>query len=226
MIFLILAVLILCALIFGPQLWIRHVMATHGGERPDFPGTGGELARHLLDEAGLKTVTVEIVEEGDHYSPVDKAVRLTKGNHDGKSVTAVAVAAHEVSHALQDAEGYAPLRIRQELAEVAYVIERVGSVVLIAAPLVFFFTHSPHLMAFQVVAGLGVLGITILLHVATLPTELDASFKRALPILAHFIRPDDLNGARKVLGAAAFTYVAAAFASLVNVGRWLRILRF
>jgi Zn-dependent membrane protease YugP len=131
-----------------------------------------------------------------------------------------------VSHALQDAEGYPPLRIRQELAEVAYVIEKVGSVVLIAAPLVFALTHSPHLLLFEMIAGLGILGITIVLHVVTLPTEFDASFKRALPILAHFIRPDDLKGARKVLGAAAFTYVAAAFASLINVGRWLRILRF
>jgi Zn-dependent membrane protease YugP len=226
MIFIILGVVILFALIFGPQLWIQRVMARHAGERADYPGSGGELARHLLDEAGLDSVKVEIVETGDHYSPVDKAVRLTKANHDGRSVTAVAVAAHEVGHALQDAEGYAPLRIRQTYIGYAVVIERIASVVLLASPLIFALTRSPHLMAFQVIAGLSVLASTIVLHIVTLPTEFDASFKRALPILAHFIRREDLKDAREVLGAAALTYVASAFASLVNLARWIRVLRF
>jgi len=78
-------------------------MRRHATDRAEFPG-GGELARHLLDFAGLDDVRVELSGHGDHYDPVDKAVRLTLANHDRRLVTAVAVAAHEVSHALQDAD--------------------------------------------------------------------------------------------------------------------------
>ena len=82
----------LMALIFGPQFWIKWVMEKHGREQPDFPGTGGELARHLLDRAGLANVKLERIDGGDHYSPEEKVVRLSARNFDGKSVTAVAVA--------------------------------------------------------------------------------------------------------------------------------------
>ena len=97
------AALLLLALIFGPQVWIRRVLRQHGVDRPDLPGTGGELARHLLDEAGLQAVLVEPTDLGDHYDPDTRAVRLKREHHDGKSITAVAVAAHEVAHAVQHA---------------------------------------------------------------------------------------------------------------------------
>src|SRR5258708_12299401 len=91
--------LLVLAVVFGPQLWIRRVLAQHGGERPDFPGTGAELARHLLDEAGLQAVSVEKTDKGRHYDPGARAVRLFPPHHDGRSVAPVAVAAHERSHA-------------------------------------------------------------------------------------------------------------------------------
>src|SRR5882757_11433302 len=97
--------LLVLAIVFGPQLWIRRVLARHGGERPDFPGTGAELARHLLDAAGLQSVPVEETDKGDHYDPQARAVRLLPRHHDGRSVAAVAIAAHEVSHAVQHARG-------------------------------------------------------------------------------------------------------------------------
>ena len=115
-ILILLFVLALLALVFGPQYWVRRTMARHAGERPDFPGTGAELARHLLDEAGLQNVRVELDEgQGDHYHPVEKAVRLSELNYHGHSVTAVSVAAHEVGHALQDQQNYGPLVWRQKL---------------------------------------------------------------------------------------------------------------
>jgi uncharacterized protein len=218
--------LLLLGLIFGPQLWIKWTMSKHALNRDDFPGTGGELARHLLDKAGLEKVKVERVESGDHYSPAEKAVRLSAGNFEGKSVTAVAVAAHEVGHALQDKENYGPLKMRQKLIGTCINIERAGSMLLIATPIVFALTRSPVILVAEVVAALGILASTIAVHVFTLPTEFDASFKRALPVLQGYLGPDDMRGAKQVLKAAAFTYVAAALVSLVNVGRWLRILRF
>jgi uncharacterized protein len=225
-ILIILGVALLLGLIFGPQMWIRSTMARHGVERPDFPGTGGELARHLLDKAGLEAVKVERVDGGDHYSPAEKTVRLSAGNFDGRSVTAVAVAAHEVSHALQDKDGYAPLMMRQKLAGACIMIERAGSIMMMATPIVFALTRSPVVLVAEVVLALGILASTVVIHIFTLPTEYDASFNRALPVLEHYLKPEDMPAARSVLKAAAFTYVASALVSLLDVARWFRILRF
>ena len=81
-----LLLLMLLAVALGPQWWVRRVLRRHGVERPDFPGTGAELARHLLDEAGLPQVKVEPTEHGDHYDPDARAVRLLPQHHDGRSV--------------------------------------------------------------------------------------------------------------------------------------------
>ena len=222
-----LGLLAFVALIFGPQFWINWTMKTYGVEREDFPGTGGELARHLLNEAGLADVKIETTTAlGDHYSPDEKTVRLSEANFNGKSVTAIAVAAHEVAHAIQDRDGYGPLALRQRLAKKVIVVERIGSMVLMATPLVFALIRSPAILVLEIAAALGILSTSILIHAVTLPTEFDASFKKALPVLESYLPPEDLQGARKVLRAAAFTYVAGALISLINVGRWLRILRF
>lgn len=215
------------ALIFGPQVWIKWTMRTHAAELPNMPGTGGELARHLLDDAGLQDVKVEVVADGrDHYSPDEKAVRLSDANFKGKSITAVAVAAHEVAHAVQHRDGYMPLLMRQRLVKKTIVVERIGSIVLMATPLVFALIKSPVVLLLELAAALGILASTIVIHIFTLPTEFDASFKKALPVLENYLPPDKIAGARSVLRAAAFTYVAGALVSLLNVARWLRLFRF
>ena len=222
-----LGALLLAALIFGPQLWVRHALRRHAVERSDFPGTGGELARHLLDLAGLRHVKVELA-PGDHYDPVDKAVRLAPGNHDGRSVTAVAVAAHEVSHALQDAAGDRLLAARVRLAGTVRTIEIAAAVVLATAPLVMAVVRSPALLALQVAVAVLLMGSRLVVHLLTLPVEYDASFRRALPILktGGYLADTDLPAARQVLRAAALTYVAAALVTLLDVTRLIRILRF
>ena len=84
--------------IFAPQLWTRRVFAQYSGPRPDYPGTGGELARHLLNRLDMAHITVGMTEKGDHYDPETKTVRLTPDHFSGKSLTAVTIAAHEVGH--------------------------------------------------------------------------------------------------------------------------------
>jgi uncharacterized protein len=222
------AVLMLVVLLFAPQWWVRRVLARHGAERPDLPGTGGELARHLLDEAGLQAVKVELTGDGDHYDPEDRAVRLLPQHHDGRSIAAVAVAAHEVSHAVQHARGEKAFAVRFDLVRKLNWVDRLASGILLLAPVVFMVIKAPALLVLQVVAGLLLLAIRIVVHVATLPVELDASFGKALPALVRgrYISPGDLPAARSVLRAAAWTYVAAALATLLDVARWFRILRF
>jgi uncharacterized protein len=222
------ALLLLLAAVFVPQMWIRRVFARHGAERPDLPGTGGELARHLLDRAGLADVKVEITGDGDHYDPEARAVRLRPEHYDGRSVAAVAVAAHEVSHALQHGRGEQAFALRFRLVKNLGWIDRVASAMLLLAPVVLIVVRSPALMELQLVVGMLLLGFRVFVHVVTLPVELDASFAKALPVLTRgrYLSDADLPAARSVLRAAAWTYVAAALATLLDVARWFRLLRF
>ena len=215
------------ALVFFPNLWVKHIMARYGKDRPDLPGTGGELAVHLLERAGLDDVKVEVTPAGDHYDPKDKAVRLSPGNHDGRSLTAVAVATHEVAHALQDASGYKPLLWRTRIAGHVLTIQRIGSAVLLATPLIGIVTRAPSVIVLEIAAGIAFMSTSVIAHLVTLPMEMDASFNRALPILedGEYLGEGDIPAARKVLKAAAFTYIAAAMMSLLDVMRWLRLLR-
>jgi len=223
-----LVVAVVLGLAFLPQFWVRGVIKRHSTERADFPGTGGEFARHLLDGMGLANVRVEETKLGDHYDTDAKTVRLLPQHFNGRSLSAVVIAAHEVGHAMQDATGYAPLAARQKLARQAQRIETVGSVVMLLAPVLLIFLKSPHLMIAQVFAGVLILATSVLVHLVTLPVEYDASFRRALPILeaGRYVGDRDMRAARSILRAAAFTYVAAAAISLLDVMRWFRALRF
>lgn len=223
----ILFLLAIVALSVLPTLWVRAVLARHGGDRPDLPGTGGELARHLLDEMKLTSVKVEETSQGDHYDPQLKVVRLMPERYRGRSLTAVVVAAHEVGHAMQDATDSRLLRARTRLARTAYIVERVGIVVMMGAPLLAAIMHHPVGLLMEFGAGLLILGMGALLHAVTLPTEFDASFNRALPVLeaGRYIPERDMPATRSILRAAAFTYVAGALMTLVNIARWLRVLR-
>lgn len=210
-----------------PQVWVQRVLARHGSERADFPGTGGEFARHILDEMKLKSVKVEETTLGDHYDPEAKTVRLLPQHFNGRSLSAVVVAAHEVGHAMQDATGYKPLVRRTQLARQARRIERLGGIVMLSAPLVMAIFKAPAMILIQIAAGLLILSSTILMHLTTLPVEFDASFRRALPVLqaGGYVGTDDMASARQILRAAAFTYVASAAMSLLDVMRWVRVLK-
>lgn len=210
-----------------PSMWVKSVLSRNSDERADFPGTGGEFARHVLDEMKLDHVTVEETTLGDHYDPEAKAVRLSPDHFGRRSLAAVVVAAHEVGHAMQDATNYPPLAHRTRLAKQAHNIERFGAVVMLAAPLVLILVKSPHVIMLQVFLGMLILGSTILMHALTLPMELDASFRRALPLLkaGNYVGDRDMTAARQILRAAALTYVAAAAMSLLDVMRWFRVLR-
>jgi len=192
-----------------------------------YPGSGGELARHLLDELHLPDVLAEVTDKGDHYDPVARAVRLSKANFHGKSLTAVPVAAHEVGHALQHRDGYSPFRLRQQMVQLSIYAQKVAGVMLILAPLLALLARSPRLASLALFAGVLSMMMSSLVHLVTLPTELDASFRRALPIMQQggYLKDGDEPHARKVLKAAALTYVAASLVSILNLGRWLTVLR-
>ena len=225
------AILLFLAALLGlamlPQIWVRNVIARYSADRPDIPGTGGQFARHLLDEMRLQHVKVEETDLGDHYDPDAKAIRLAPQTMHGRSLAAVVIAAHETGHAMQDATGYGPLQARTRLAKQAMRIEKVGAVVMLAAPIMLVLARTPHVLLLEIVAGVILLGISLSMHAFTLPVEFDASFRRALPVLkaGRYIPDSDMPAARRILKAAAFTYVAAAAMSLLDVARWIRVLR-
>jgi uncharacterized protein len=218
-------IILLLALVFGPSWWIKHVLKKHGVERPDLPGTGAEFARHLLDEAKLEDVKVEVTDQGDHYDPTDRTVRLLPQHHDVRSVAAVAVAAHEVSHAIQHARGEPAFQRRFELVSKLIWVQRLATGVLLFAPIMFILVKAPLLVGLQILAAVALMGIGVAVHIVTLPVEFDASFGKALPVLEgrRYLSEQDMPAARSVLKAAAYTYVAAALSTLLNVARWFRV---
>jgi Zn-dependent membrane protease YugP len=170
--------------------------------------SGQSVARAIMAQNGVTDVKIEPVGGvlSDHYDPRVKIVRLSQPIYAGDSIASVAVAAHEVGHVLQHAQGYFPLQIRSTLAPVA------GFGSMLAFPLFFigFIFASPQLAWLM---DLGILFFTgaVLFHVVTLPVEFDAS-KRALVQLTQggTLAPEEIGQAKKVLDAAALTYVAAA----------------
>ncbi len=223
----VLLILLVIGLIFGPGLWVQSVLARYSEPVDRYAGTGAQLARHLLDAHGMHSVQVEATEAGDHYDPVEKAVRLTPDKYNGRSLTAITVAAHEVGHALQDHENYAPLRLRTRMVKAMRGWERIGAGVLIVAPFLGAITRVPSIGLLTFAAGLLTLGSSALVHFVTLPTEFDASFSRALPMLDKhkILKGVDRPHARTLLRAAALTYVSASLMSLLNIARWIAILR-
>jgi Zn-dependent membrane protease YugP len=223
----ILLVIALC--VFLPGLWVKRVMEKYRqpADRYREQGSGGELARHLLNRFGLGDVEVEETSTGDHYDPVAKTVRLTPENYSGYSLTAVTVAAHEVGHAIQDSRGESLFLARQKLVKAAVLGERIAGMMLVAAPIVLMLTRLPQAGALMIGVGVVSVALGTLVHLMTLPVEFDASYGKALPILKEgdYLLDGDLKHAEIILKAAALTYVAVSLTSLLNLGRWIAVFR-
>jgi Zn-dependent membrane protease YugP len=219
--------LLLLAFIFLPGIWVQRVLERYSVPADRYPGTGAELARVLLDRYDMQAVKVEETKEGDHYDPQEKAVRLMPGKFSGRSLTAITVAAHEVGHALQDHSGYKPLHYRTHLVKATQKFEKLGAGILMVSPFIGAITRTPGLGILMFAGGMMTLGTSTLVHLITLPTELDASFNRAIPMLEenNILKRQDKRHARKLLKAAALTYVSASLMSLLNIARWFAILR-
>lgn len=219
-------VIITLVVIFAPHFWAAWVLNQYN-RREYFSGSGIDLARMILPELGLMQVTVDVVESGDHYDPERKAIRLSRKRCGRRTLTAVVVAAHEVGHAVQDHYQYRPLHTRMRLIRIAARLERMGAGVILLVPLFTAFTRVPAASVLMLAGGFATLCIPVIIHLLTLPTEFDASFNRALPILTtgNYIPQEDVPAARRILLACSLTYVASALIGLLNVWRWIRLIR-
>ena len=219
---------ILLLLVYLPSLWVRAVLHKHSSDLAELPGTGGELAEHLIGRFELHGIKVETADPlGDHFDPTDKTVRLTSKNFSGKSLTAVAVAAHEIGHAIQFHRGEKIFELRKKYLPTAIFLKRLGILILAAIPVIGILIKSTAAILIVVVLSLALQLMGALAYLIVLPEEWDASFNKALPILleGEYIQPEQAKAVHSVLKAAALTYVAGALADIVNIGRWLIILR-
>ena len=219
---------VLAILVYVPSFWVRHIMSKHSKEIAGLPGTGGELAKHLIERFELTGITVEeAAPNTDHFDPSGPVVRLSPNNFNGRSLTAVAVAAHEVGHAMQFYRGEKIFELRKRYLPLATKLNRVGVVIMMTIPLIALLIRMP------LVIG-GVIAVSLLLQLAgafayliILPEEWDASFNKALPVLieGEYIEAAHMPAVRQVLKAAALTYFAAALANVLHVGRWFMLLK-
>jgi len=182
--------------------------------------TGKEIAEAILAENGIEDVMVEHVEGtlSDHYDPRSKIIRLSESTYNDTSVAAIAVAAHEVGHAIQHHNSYAPLIIRNTIAPVVGLMSNSWGFLILAG----FFFSFPYLIQI----GIVFYSAFFLFSVVTLPVEFDAS-KRAITTLEKdgHLTPEELPGAKKVLNAAALTYVAGALMTLLQLIRLILIFK-
>ena len=217
-----LLILLFMALLFAPQLWVRSVLKKYSNDSQQLPGSGGELAQHLRGKFQLKHLEIVASTAPDHYDPKHKRIALQQQNYDGRSLTAVAVAAHEFGHALQDARGEQLFSWRGRLVKLSLVLRQLAFAMIMAAPIIGW--ASP--LAGASLFGLGALANAsiLLVHLVTIPVEFDASFKYALPLLhsGKYLPDADLNAVRRILLACALTYVASALTQVVLFWRQLK----
>lgn len=226
MIYLILAIL-LVLLVFGPQLCIRWVFFRYKSDLPDIPGTGGELAKHLLKRFEIHDVIVEETQPyRDHFDSATPAIRLSPDNYNGRSLTAIAVAAHEVGHAIQWHRNEEIFQLRSKYIPLAVKLQRAGVLMLSLSPVLGLVTRHPVGIAAPLAGGILMAVCGAATYLIVLPEEWDASFNKAMPVLkdGEYISNQQLPAVRKILSAAALTYAAGALASILQLWRWLPLL--
>lgn len=179
--------------------------------------TGAEVARLILDGAGIDDVAVEYVEGhlSDHYDPRAKVVRLSSATYRSTSIGALGVAAHEVGHAMQHRDGYVPLSVRNLMWPVARIGDMFGPILVILG-----FVFGSGVGTTMMDIGILIFTLAVGFYIVTLPVEYNAS-TRAVAILEEggYMNREELSGARKVLNAAALTYVAAAAVAISQLIR-------
>ncbi|HDP77441.1 MAG TPA: zinc metallopeptidase [Mesotoga infera] len=197
------------------QFLVSSRFSQYSKVRSTFGFNGTQLARQLLDNAGLYDIKIERIRGNltDHYDPKKRVVRLSDATHNSTSIAALGVVAHEIGHAIQDKERYAPLVVRNAVVPVAQIGSSLSWIIFIIGLLMV----SPILVRI----GIVVFSAFVFFTLVTLPVEFNAS-SRAKKLLASMGMPSkELKGVSSVLGAAAMTYVASAATSILQLLRML-----
>lgn len=190
--------------------------------------TASDIARMMLINAGLHHVSIGRVRGNltDHFDPRSNTLALSDSTYASYSAAAIGVAAHEAGHAIQHAEGYFPIRLRGALVPVTRFASRMSWLFILIGLFISMLAETVGIGYYVLLAGVGLFGVTTLFQLVTLPCEFNAS-RRAMNALvaSGYYTEGELYAAKRVLSAAALTYVAAAFASAVQLFRLLLLVR-
>lgn len=220
-------------IIIVPQMYVNSTYKKYLNKTASCGITGAQVAQEILKYGGMHMgatvgttdgnvghVRVEAIggSLSDHYDPRDKVIRLSQDNYYGTSISSIAVAAHEAGHALQDAESYAPLKLRSAFFPAASIGDKLGGILLFLGIILVFWIQIPGLGQLVALAGICLYLAAVLFQFITLPVEFDAS-SRALSLLreTNLLPDEEVIDAKKVLTAAALTYVAAALYALIQL---------
>ena len=199
--------------------WVKRTYQRYSQVRNSSGMTGVDVARRILSSAGLNDVTIQVVDGDltDNYDPRTKTLNLSRAVAMGASVASEAVVAHEIGHAQQDRQGYFAMRWRSDLVPAANLGSQAGPLIVLAGLFLSLFTRS-NFGFYVALAGLLLFAATVVFQLITTPVELNAS-RRALRLLADSgaIYPEEQEGARRMLRAAAFTYWVALFGALLTL---------
>jgi Zn-dependent membrane protease YugP len=199
--------------------WVKRTYQRYSQVRNSSGLTGVDIARRILSGAGLGDVTIQVIdgELSDNYDPRTKTLNLSKEVAMGTSVASEAVVAHEIGHAQQDKQGYFAMRWRSDLVPAANLGSQAGPIIVIAGLFLSIFTRS-NFGFYVALVGLALFAAAVVFQLITTPVELNAS-RRALRLLAEngAIYPEEQEGARRMLRAAAFTYWVALFGAILTL---------
>ena len=200
------------------QIMVQTAYSRYSRVRSSLGYTGYDVAKRLLENAGLYNVGIEVVSGTltDHYDPIKKVVRISAANYRNNSIAALGVVAHEVGHALQDAEKYPLLVLRSAIGPAVAIGSNLAWIIFVLG-LIFF---TP----FLVRLGILLFSLVVLFTLITLPVELNAS-SRAMKLLRNYLLmpEEELKGVREVLKAAALTYVASVLTAVLQLLRMILI---
>jgi len=207
------------ALSFLASSWVKRTYARFSQMRNSSGMTGADVARRILNGAGLNDVSVQVIdgELTDNYDPRTKTLNLSRSVATSTSVAAEAVVAHEIGHAQQDRQGYIAMRMRSGLVPVANIGSQAGPMIVMLGLILSLFTRSAF-GYYVALFGLVLFAAVVAFQLLTTPVEMNASH-RALGLLAEngVIFPEEQEGARRMLRAAAFTYWVALFGAILTL---------
>ena len=209
-----------------PKFWLSNAMKKNDKELIDMPFTAEEFGQLILKENKLFDVKIEETDQVDHYDLNDKTVRVQQGRLAKKSLTSLTIICHEIGHAIQHNEEYGPLVRRTSLVERTQWISKFGGVILYSGLPLILATGSFGLIKVCLILVLISVLLGVFIHLITLDVEVDASFKRAMPILEDKIPTEYHSQCKNVLQAAAYTYVIGALTSFLSLRYvWLLLTR-
>ncbi len=202
---------------FIPIIWVNYIFKKNDKILPNMPFDGYEFGEQLLKELKLVNVSIEKTSIGDHYDLNERKVKVLEDRFKRKSLTSISIMCHEIGHAIQHSQGYAPLIARTKLVKNTQWINKISVCLIYVGLPIIFATGLLSLIKLCVAIILFSAFVGVVIHLITIEVELDASFNKAYPIIKRKIPRVYHDSCRSILKAAAFTYIVGVIKNLISL---------